>query len=67
MIGNVRKQVIDADNFDFRVVKNSDYIENNVGAYKYEPKMIKYWIPGRLMYKASTPGCKIFLFMFVII
>ena len=56
IIGNVRKQVVDADNFDFRVSKKSDYIEHNVGPYEYEPKMEKYWIPGRLIYKASTPG-----------
>ena len=54
-LGDVRKEVMDADNFDFRPRKNSRYNKFNVGPYRYESKIKYYLIPGRQFYKASTP------------
>ena len=55
VIGNVRNQLVDPDNFDFRPQPNSTYLQHNVGPYRYEHKMTHYWIPGRQLYKTSTP------------
>ena len=51
VIGDVRKQLMDPDNMDFRPRPASSYIKNNVGPYNYEETKTKYWIPGRLQYK----------------
>ena len=53
--GNVREQVVDADNLDFRPHKGSRYIKDNVGPYRYDRRGKYYWIPGRQLYKTSTP------------
>ena len=53
--GDVRREVVDADNFDFRPRKGSRYNEDMVGPYRYDPSSKYYWIPGRQLYKASTP------------
>ena len=53
VLGDVRKQVVDADNMDFRPLLNSTYMKYGAGPYSYNPS--KYWIPGRQLYKASTP------------
>ena len=55
MIGNVRPEVVDADNLDFRPREDSKYNKDMVGPYRYDPKSKYYWIPGRQLYKASTP------------
>lgn len=55
MIGNVRPEVIDADNLDFRPRKDSKYNKDMVGPYRFESNSKYYWIPGRQLYKASTP------------
>ncbi|PFX27256.1 hypothetical protein AWC38_SpisGene8026 [Stylophora pistillata] len=55
VIGNVRDQLVDPDNFDFRPLSNSTYIGHNVGPYSYHPELTNYWIPGRQLFKASTP------------
>ena len=52
---NVREQVEDADNMDFRPRKDSKYIKDDVGPYRYDPNGRFYWIPGRQLYKTSTP------------
>ena len=54
-IGPVRPQVVDADNLDFRPIETSAYNAQNVGPYRYDPSSRFYWIPGRQLYKASTP------------
>ena len=51
VIGDVREQLMDPDNMDFRPRPGSLYIKNNVGPYKYEDTKTRYWIPGRLQYK----------------
>lgn len=55
VIKNVRNQLVDPDNFDFRPQPNSTYLQHNVGPYGYDRQMTYYWIPGRQLYKASTP------------
>lgn len=55
VVGQVRQQLVDADNYDFRPKAGSDYIPNSVGPYLYNPKATTYWIPGRKLYKTSTP------------
>lgn len=55
VIRNVRNQLVDPDNFDFRPQPNSTYLQHNVGPYGYDRQMTHYWIPGRQLYKASTP------------
>ena len=55
MIGNVRPEVVDADNLDFRPRKDSKYNKDMAGPYRYDPNSKYYWIPGRQLYKASTP------------
>ena len=54
-VGDVRKEVMDADNLDFRPRENSKYNKHKVGPYLYDPNSRYYWIPGRQLYKASTP------------
>ncbi|KAL9951207.1 hypothetical protein ACROYT_G043829 [Oculina patagonica] len=53
--GYVRKEVVDADNLDFRPRKDSRFNKDKVGPYIYKPSSKYYWIPGRQLYKASTP------------
>ena len=55
VIGDVRDQLVDPDNFDFRPLSNSTYLRHNVGPYSYDREFAHYWIPGRQLYKASTP------------
>ena len=55
VIANVSYQVVDPENMDFRPLSNSSYIENTVGPYNFNPRMTHYWIPGRQLYKTSTP------------
>ena len=47
VVGDVREAVVDTDNLDFR--------PHNLGPYRYHPSSNFYWIPGRQLYKASTP------------
>ena len=54
-IGEVRPEVMDADNLDFRPRNGSAYVEHQAGPYLYNPQGKYYWIPGRQLYKASTP------------
>ena len=56
VIGDVRKQLMDPDNMDFRPKHGSSYIQDDVGPYNYEESKTKYWIPGRIQYKV-TWGC----------
>ena len=56
VIGDVRKQLMDPDNMDFRPKQGSSYIQEDVGPYNYEESKTKYWIPGRIQYKV-TWGC----------
>ncbi len=55
VFGNVRDEIMDADNFDFRPKSESQYNHQNAGPYTYQAKRASYWIPGRKMYKACTP------------
>ena len=55
VIGDVRSQLMDPDNMDFRPRPDSEYNANGVGPYDYTETKKKYWIPGRKMYKASNP------------
>ena len=53
VIGDVRKQLMDPDNMDFRPKQGSSYIQDDVGPYNYEESKTKYWIPGRIQYKVT--------------
>ena len=56
-IGDVRKQLRDPDNLDFRPIIGSDYYAKGIGPYGNEsmsPGWI-YWIPGRQLLIASMP------------
>ena len=53
--GNVRYNLVDIDNLDFRPRSNSTYNKEKVGPYVYDPSSKYYWIPGRQLYKASAP------------
>ncbi|KAL9968135.1 hypothetical protein ACROYT_G026469 [Oculina patagonica] len=55
VIGDVRAQLMDPDNMDFRPRNGSLYNINGVGPYDITETKKKYWIPGRKMYKASNP------------
>ena len=55
VIGDVRAQLMDPDNMDFRPTPDSAYNVNGVGPYDHTETKEKYWIPGRKMYKASNP------------
>ena len=52
-IGDVRGELVDPDNMDFRPQQNSRYIEDNVGPYKFQNVPTTYWIPGRRQYKVT--------------
>ena len=56
VIGDVRKQLMDPDNMDFRPKQGSSYIQDDVGPCNYEESKTKYWIPGRIQYKVAG-GC----------
>ena len=55
IVSNVREQFEDPDNMDFRPRKDSKYSKDGVGPYRYDPNGRFYWIPGRQLYKTSTP------------
>ena len=55
VVSDVRKEVMDADNLVFQLRENSKYNKHKVGPYLYDPNSRYYWIPGRQLYKASTP------------
>ena len=45
----------DPDNSDFRIrQKFADWM-GDIGPYPYQEKMTEYWIPGRILYKTSSP------------
>lgn len=52
---DVRGEVRDADNQDFRPRSNSSYRLHNEGPYNYSEHITTYWIPGRQLFKASSP------------
>jgi len=52
---DVRGELMDPDNNDFRPKKSSLSARLGAGAYEYEAEMKQYWIPGRKIYKASSP------------
>ena len=47
----IKSRMHDADNEDFRPLTKSI----TVGPYPYDPNSKTYWIPGRKLYKASSP------------
>ena len=51
VVGDVRPQLTDPDNMDFRPRNGSLYIKDNVGPYNYQETQTTYWIPGRQLYK----------------
>ena len=48
---DIKSLLHDPDNFDFRPF----YEDITVGPYPYNPHLTTYWIPGRQLYKASSP------------
>ena len=56
---DVKEQMIDTDNFDFRPVPGGAFITPDggeiIGAYTGGESSLTYWIPGRKLYKASFP------------
>ena len=55
VVGDVRREVMDADNLDSRPRRGSKYNKYKVGPYLHNPNSRYYWIPGRQLFKASTP------------
>ena len=55
----VKEQMIDTDNYDFRPVSSGGFITPDggeiIGAYTGGESSLTYWIPGRKLYKASFP------------
>ena len=56
VVGDVRKQLMDPNNMDFRPKQGLSYIQDDVGPYNHEESKTKYWIPGRIQYKVVW-GC----------
>ena len=52
---NIQEQLVDPRNLDFRPLEGSQTAKQDIGPYKYNSKLTKYWIPGRQEYKASIP------------
>merc|ERR1719402_764555 len=53
--GNVRENLYDSYNLDFRPLKNSNFTDGDlIGPYLPGYQSF-YWIPGRKLYKTSTP------------
>ena len=56
---NVKKQMKDTDNYDFRPVNDGGFITPDggeiIGAYTSGDSSQFYWIPGRKLYKTSFP------------
>ena len=56
---DVKDQMVDADNYDFRPAAGGGFITPDggeiIGAYTLGESSLTYWIPGRKLYKASFP------------
>ena len=56
---DVKEQMVDTDNHDFRPVAGGGFIPPNggdiIGAYTLGELSKTYWIPGRKLYKSSFP------------
>ncbi|CAL4205320.1 unnamed protein product, partial [Meganyctiphanes norvegica] len=54
---DVKNHLVDPDNWDFRPIKGGalDNEGNTIGPYKATIASSVYWIPGRKLYKTSTP------------
>ena len=56
---DVKEQMIDTDNYDFRPLPGGNFITPDggeiIGAYTLGPSSLTYWIPGRKLYKSSFP------------
>lgn len=51
----VGQLLMDPNNNDFRPQKDSLVAKQKAGPYLYQEKMKEYWIPGRKLFKASSP------------
>ena len=56
---DVKDQMVDTNNYDFRPVQGGAFITPDggeiIGAYTNGESSLTYWIPGRKLYKASFP------------
>ena len=56
---DVKEQMVDTDNYDFRPILGGGFITPDggqiIGAYTSGESSLTYWIPGRKLYKASFP------------
>ena len=56
---DVKEQMVDTDNYDFRPVAGGGFITPDggqiIGAYTSGESSLTYWIPGRKLYKSSFP------------
>eukprot|EP00111_Clytia_hemisphaerica_P016485 TCONS_00048859-protein len=52
---DVKRELMDPDNHDFRPRPASKTAQINAGAYEYSRDSKTYWIPGRQVEKASSP------------
>ncbi|CAL4079397.1 unnamed protein product [Meganyctiphanes norvegica] len=54
---DVKSNLVDADNWDFRPVEEGVLTQGNelIGPYESGTESLTYWIPGRKLYKATTP------------
>ena len=56
---DVKEQMIDTGNYDFRPLPGGNFITPDggeiIGAYTLGESSLTYWIPGRKLYKSSFP------------
>ena len=56
---DVKEQMIDAENYDFRPLPGGNFITPDggeiIGAYSSGDSSLTYWMPGRKLYKSSFP------------
>lgn len=52
---SIKAELRDPDNNDFRTIPGSMSDKLRAGAYENKARMKRYWIPGRQIYKASSP------------
>ena len=52
---DIKMLLHDPENRDFRVLAMYADVAGDKGPYQYKADMKNYWIPGRILYKASSP------------
>ena len=52
---DIKALLHDPDNSDFRVLARYADLVGDTGPYPYQEKITNYWIPGRILYRTSSP------------